>query len=457
MTIDHLAALALADTMLASDASLDSLIAATVRVFDQSLPWMPQLCEALLVRTGDNFHYFSRHELAQLIVELADADRGNDGVEDDAGLAPRPRIKFPDVRRYCVDPPLPTPVPEWRAALDLPALPSVGDLAKWLGEPVGAVDWFADKWRRVQADDSRLQHYHYRWVPKRSGGWRLIEIPKERLRMVQQKILRRLLDLVPAHSAAHGFVRGRSCVTHATLHTGQHVVIRMDLKDFFPSIQRARIHALFEKLGYATSVAGTLARICVNRTPSGVFRETHVAAAVTWFERQALKAPHLPQGSPCSPALANLCAYRLDIRLQELAGSMDAAYSRYADDLVFSGGPALARAAERFHIQVAAIALEEGFRVNTRKTRVMRQGTRQQITGLVVNRHPNMGRDEYDSLKAILTNCVRHGPASQNRDGRANFRDYLAGRISYVMMVNPNRATRLQQLFQAIAWPQGSH
>ena len=459
MTTDYSSALVLADTMLASDACRESLIAASVRVFDQSLPWMPQLCEALLVRTGGNFHHFSRHELAQLILELADVDGDTDRDvdKDDEDLAPRHRIAFPEVRRYCVDAPLPTPVPEWRAALDLPVLPSVGDLARWLGEPVGAVDWFADKWRHAQPEQARLQHYHYRWMPKRSGGWRLIEIPKERLRLVQQKILRRILDLVPPHVAAHGFVRGRSCVTHAALHTGQRVVIRMDLKDFFPSVQHARIQALFEKLGYSTSVAGTLARICVNSTPSGAFLEAHVAGAVTWFDRQALKAPHLPQGSPCSPALANLCAYRLDIRLQELAQSMDAAYSRYADDLVFSGARALARAAERFHIQVAAIALEEGFRVNTRKTRVMREGTRQQITGLVVNRHANVGRDEYDSLKAILTNCVRHGPASQNRDGKASFRDYLAGRISYVMMVNPNRATRLQQLFQAIAWPVGSH
>ncbi len=119
---------------------------------------------------------------------------------------------------------------------------------------------------------------------------------------------------------------------------------------------------------------------------------------------------------------------------------------------MFSGGRGLERAADRFHIRVAAIALEEGFRVNTRKTRVMREGTRQQVTGIVVNRHANIARGDYDILKATLTNCVRHGPASQNREGRPNFRDYLAGKISYVMMVNPQRAGRLQQLFQAICW-----
>jgi RNA-directed DNA polymerase len=443
MHTDNLAALALADTMLASNASMESLIAAAGRVFDASLPWVPEVCKALLLRTGDNFHYFSRHELAQIILQLIGWQDEVGHEEDDQEV--RPWIDLPAVRRYCTEPPVRPPAPAWLAALALPDLPSSGDLAAWCGEPVGAVDWFADQWR--VARDARLQHYHYRWVPKRSGGQRLIEIPKQRLRRIQQKILRQLLDLVPSHPAAHGFRRARSCLTHAALHAGRRVVIRMDLKDFFPSIQASRVHALFEKLGYSHSVAGALARICVNRTPSGV-----LGSALPWPERQALKTPHLPQGSPCSPALANLCAYRLDIRLEALAQSMDATYSRYADDLVFSGGRDLERAAERFHIQVAAIALEEGFRVNTRKTRVMREGTRQQVTGIVVNRHPNIARGDYDILKATLTNCVRHGPDSQNREQRVNYRHYLAGRISYVMMVNPKRAGKLRQLFDSIAW-----
>lgn len=125
-------------------------------------------------------------------------------------------------------------------------------------------------------------------------------------------------------------------MTHAALHAGWHVVIRMDLKDFFPSIQLSRIHALFEKLGYPANVAGALARACVNRAPHGVFRDQD-GASIPWAERQALKSPHLPQGSPCSPALANLCAYRLDVRLEALAQAMGASYSRYADDLAFSG------------------------------------------------------------------------------------------------------------------------
>ncbi|OEZ98559.1 reverse transcriptase family protein [Duganella sp. HH101] len=456
MTIKKLTVLALADTMLASERNLDSLIAACGRVFGAPPPWASEVCAALIERTGENFYYFSRHEIAGILLQLlsngGDDNEDNDDVDDGDEEAPEP-MELPPIRRYCIDPPIRPPKDAWLAALALPELPTVGDLAAWLDEPIGALDWFADQWRLAGDKESRLQHYHYRWVPKRSGGLRLIEIPKERLRRIQQKILRQILDLLPPHPAAHGFRRGHSCLTHAALHAGQRVVIRMDLKDFFPSVPLSRIHAVFEKLGYPDKVAGALARVCVNRAPHGVFRDTRDGASVPWAERQALKSPHLPQGSPCSPALANLCAYRLDVRLEALALAMGASYSRYADDLAFSGDRDFARAAERFHIQVAAIALEEGFRINTRKTRLMREGTRQQVTGVVVNAHPNIARDEYDRLKATLTNCVRHGPASQNRDAHPDFRAYLAGRISYVKMVNASRAIKLQRLLAAVAWP----
>lgn len=444
MNVENLTVLALADAMLATDGGMDALAGACNRTFDAALPWAPGVCIALIERTGDNFHYFSRQELADILLQLL--GRGHD---EDGDAAPAlPFVELPPVRRYCLEPPLHPPKPAWLAALALPELATIGDLADWLNEPVGVLSWFADQWRVPGQAQSPLQHYHYRWVPKRSGGSRLIEIPKARLRRIQQKILRRILDLAPPHHSAHGFRRGHSCVSHAALHAGRRAVVRMDLKDFFPSIQHARVHALFEKLGYPPGVAGTLARICVNRTPSGVFMGQQLA----WSERQALKSPHLPQGSPCSPALANLCAYRLDMRLEALAQSLGANYSRYADDLAFSGGREFERAAGRFHIQVAAIALEEGFRINTRKTRLMREGVRQQVTGIVVNAHPNFGRGEYDRLKATLTNCVRHGPATQNRDNHADFRAYLAGRISYVKMVNAGRAGRLQRLMDAIAW-----
>ncbi len=433
-------ALALADTLLSRPATVGAMIDGIVWATGTPAPWIAPLCNALAERTGEHFHSFSRGELAALI--------GADEAFQTAWESPRP----PQILHYCIDLPIVPPAPAWRAALPLPDLPTVADLAAWLGVPTGELDWFADRWRIESLPLTSLQHYHYRWVAKRSGGWRLIEIPKARLRAIQRQLLQGLLDHVPVHPAAHGFRRGHSCVTHAALHAGQRVVIRMDLKNFFPSVQAARIHALFTRLGYSPSVAGTLARLCVNRTPAAALREHDIDQSMPWGERQQLRSPHLPQGSPCSPALANLCAWRLDVRLTALAASMGAVYSRYADDLAFSGGRALERASERFHVRVAAIAIEEGFLINTRKTRLMRVGTRQQLTGVVVNRHPNLARGDFDLLKAILSNCVRHGPATQNRDHHPQFKSFLEGKVGWVTMLNPARGARLRILLDAIDW-----
>jgi RNA-directed DNA polymerase len=162
--------------------------------------------------------------------------------------------------------------------------------------------------------------------------------------------------------------------------------------------------------------------------------------------------PHLPQGAPTSPALANLCAYRLDCRLTGLADWSGGAYTRYGDDLAFSGGREFARSAEQYAAQIGAIVLEEGWSVNHRKTRVMPQSVRQHLAGLVTNERVNVSRASYDELKAILTNCARHGPASQNRDAHPAFRAHLEGRVAFVASVNVVKGARLRAIFDRIVW-----
>ena len=222
----------------------------------------------------------------------------------------------------------------------------------------------------------------------------------------------------------------------------------------FPSISSARVTALFLRAGYPEPVALLLAGLCTNRVPSELWEESScpIAGVARWRARQLYGGRHLPQGAPTSPALANLCAYRLDCRLTALAASVGADYTRYADDLVFSGETELARAGSRFHIHVGAIALEEGFTVHTQKTRLMRQGVRQHAAGVVLNERPNLPRPEYETLKAILHKCVRLGPSGQNRDGHEDFRGHLAGRVAHVAMLNPDRGRRLRALFDQIAW-----
>ncbi len=339
----------------------------------------------------------------------------------------------------------------------VPALESTTALAEWLLLSPGELEWFADlKGLGTRGKDRpRLRHYHYRVLAKQSGSIRLIEAPKPRLKEVQRQILAQILEKIPPHAAGHGFLKGRSIQTFIAPHVGQRVVLRMDLKDFFPSISGARIQTLFRTVGYPESVADLLGGICTNATPRDAWSPAAMEAdpSQVWEARSLYARPHLPQGAPSSPALANLCAYRVDCRLTGLARSVGAAYTRYADDLAFSGGHSFERCVERFSTHVAAILHEEGFTVYHRKTRIMRQGVRQHLVGLVANQRTNVIRADYDRLKAILTNCVRFGPESQNRGAHAHFRSHLDGRVGFVETVNPAKGRRLRALFERIQWP----
>jgi hypothetical protein len=332
----------------------------------------------------------------------------------------------------------------------IPAIATLGTLAEFLGVAAGELEWFADLkglTARVAADGP-LRHYCYRVLAKKSGSVRLIEAPKGRLKQMQRRILAEILEQVPAHDAVHGFVKGRSIQTFAAPHVGRQVVLRLDLRDFFPSFRAARVAAFFRTAGYPERVAERLTGVCTNAAPLNVW----AGREVEWEIRQMYRRAHLPQGAPTSPALANAMAYRLDCRLSGLARAAGAAYTRYADDLAFSGDAEFARGVERFALHAMAVAMEEGFDVNARKTRVERQGVRQRLAGLVVNARVNVARDEFDRLKAVLTNCVRHGAESQNREAHPAFREHLRGRVGFVESVNAARGVKLRMIFEKIVW-----
>jgi len=349
------------------------------------------------------------------------------------------------------------PVPSAQA-WKVPAIDSANKLADWLCLTPGELEWFANLkgfgTRGCNAGDERLSHYRYRLLAKKFGSIRLIEAPKERLKELQRKILADILEAIPAHPCVHGFLKGRSILTFAAPHVGQRIVLRMDLQDFFPTFGRARIQAFFRTAGYPESVAAVLGGICTHTTPQRLWRssEKGIESTLLRAARDLYCRPHLPQGAPTSPALANLCAWRMDCRLNGLAQSCGAVYTRYADDLAFSGGQAFEKCVTRFATQAAAIVMEEGFSVHHRKTRVMRQGVRQYLAGLVTNEKVNVVRGDFERLKAILTNCVRHGPESQNREGHPSFRLHLAGRVGFVEMVNPGKGMRLRRIFEQIQW-----
>jgi RNA-directed DNA polymerase len=166
------------------------------------------------------------------------------------------------------------------------------------------------------------------------------------------------------------------------------------------------VYGVFRSAGYPEPVAHLLTGLTTNVVPPDVRREAARPPAhlVTGHRRmlQHLAHPHLPQGAPTSPALANLAACHLDRRLGALARAFGAEYTRYADDLAFSGPARLRRSQPALVRLVAEIARDEGFRLNGATTRVTTQSQRQRLGGLVVNARANVARHEYDRLRAVL-------------------------------------------------------
>jgi len=401
--------------------------------------WLDAVVQGLLDRPRSKWMRLELGDLARLI----EADVNFQS----AFFAHEP----PRLRRYILRSPTTQGLPP--LALEgagLPLLPTPGDMARCLGITPGGL-WrlsLPSAWQRRRPLGE--QHYHCRWMPKPSGGWRLIEAPEPYLRAVQRRLLDRLLVHATPHEAAHGGVRGRSVVTHAAAHVGQAVVWHFDLRDFFGSVRAARVHATLRALGYRQAVCSTLTALCTVATPEPVLQRLREAdlgsPGEAWQHVQRLRDPHLPQGAPTSTALANLCAFNLDLRLSTLAREWGASYTRYVDDLVFSGGAALLQASERFARWVARIVAEEGFVLNRRKTRRSTAGTQQQVAGVVVNQQFNIARRDFDRLKACLHRHALGGPQP------AVLREPLRGRIEWVNQLNPGKAQRLMRLFERIDW-----
>jgi len=345
-----------------------------------------------------------------------------------------------------------------RAPWPVPPIDTVGDLAALLGVDAGALAHLADVrgWER-HAPSRRLRNYTYAWIARPDAPVRLLEQPKARLKAAQRLVLDELLRWIPAHAAAHGFVAGRSVRTHAAAHIGAPLVLRFDVEDCFASLTAGRVYGVLRTAGYPEAVAHALTGLVTNVVAAGAWAEIPPPDDPRLRERHArlgrrLATPHLPQGAPTSPMLANLCLFTLDRRMTGLAHRLGATYTRYADDLVVSGPAALAGGLGRLHETVGRIAADEGLRLNERKTTVMSAAGRQRVGGIVVNAKHNVAREDYDRLKAILHNAARHGPESQNRAGVPDFRAHLLGRIAWVASLNPERGARLRARFDAIDW-----
>lgn len=375
-------------------------------------------------------------ELAAFVRTTAGWSRGWDTV-------PAPRV----VRWQ------PTPTAVVRRTRGVADLPDLAALARLLDLDTGELAWFADT-RRLEAGAPE-QLRHYRWT---TVDGRLLAAPKPRLKEVQRRLLRHVLVPLPVHEAAHGCVPGRSVRTAATPHAGAARLLQLDLESFFAGIPAARVYGLLRSVaGLPEPVAHAVTGLVTTVVPRAVWRGVPVPDDAERHARlgRRLAVPHLPQGAPTSPALANLVCFRLDRRLAGLAASYGAAYTRYVDDLTFSGGRGID--AGRFEPAVGRIVAEEGFRLHGSKTRSTSSAQRQSVLGAVVNVRPTLPRRERDALRALLHNCATHGWASQVRDrDPGTFRDHVLGRVAWAASIDLVLGERLRARAALIDWAAGA-
>jgi len=320
-------------------------------------------------------------------------------------------------------------------SLGLPVLHSAQQVAASLEISTGQLAWLTYH-RRA----SSIDHYNHWTIPKKSGGRRTISAPKEKLRAAQDWLLQNVLGPVPVHQSAMAF-RPRTSIAHnAHRHVGSAIVLRLDLKDFFPSIGFRRVKRALERLGYNEGVATIFALICTEapRVELTLDGQKHFVALADRF---------LPQGAPTSPALTNILCEFLDKRLDGAARKLGFAYTRYADDLIFSSRDAKANAVSMRDLATKILA-DEKFVVNDEKTAIMRRRNRQTVTGIVINDGenlaPRLSREDARRFRAFLHSYEKLGREAMTEKLGQDALSYAQGYLSFVHMVNPEQAEKFK-------------
>ncbi len=291
-----------------------------------------------------------------------------------------------------------------------------------------AIKWCADFFGFSRTEFEKVlmhipEHYRSFRLGKRSGGFRVISAPEGQLLVLQRQIYSRILQKVQLHPVATGFRSGMSIVDNVRPHLGSKQILKTDLKDFFGSIPQYRVRKAFEQLGYPANVSAVLAQLCCHRKC-------------------------LPQGAPTSPALSNLIATRMDERLEGLARRYRLKYTRYADDLTFSGD-FIPR--EDFLSKLYTVVLKEGFALSVKKTRFIGENRRKIITGISVSSGikmtipKTMKREIRKNVYFVLTKGVAEHQRAIGSTHPAYLKTLL-GQLSYWLSVEPGNPYVLNAL-----------
>lgn len=323
------------------------------------------------------------------------------------------------------------------AKFGLPVLKTAEELAAALQLSTSKLAWLTYHRGAITID-----HYHRFQIPKRSGGLRDISAPKPDLKAAQQWILENVLARVPVHTAAAAFLPGKNIADNAAVHAGAAVLVRIDLKDFFPSITFKRVKRTFESLGYNEGVSTLFALLATEapRTELSLDGKKYFVALADRF---------VPQGACTSPALTNILCRDLDARLAGATKKLGWSYSRYADDLVFSSKAKNADARSMLDF-ISRIVEDEKFHINPSKTAVMRAHNRQSVTGLVINasddasRNVRLSRRDLKKFRSFLHHYDQRGREAMTNQIGQDALSYARGYLSFIHMVSPECAAKIR-------------
>jgi RNA-directed DNA polymerase len=248
-------------------------------------------------------------------------------------------------------------------------------------------------------------------IKKKNGGNRTISEPLPVLKKIQRWILDEILSKCKEEIYAKGYVRGKSIKDSGRFHVNKDVVLTVDIKNFFPSIDFSKVYLVFKKLGYSKKVSFFLTRLsCLNNG--------------------------LPQGAPTSPTLSNLIMKRCDRRIGGFCLGRGIMYTRYADDLTFSGNfePGLVI---NF---IKAVLVDDGFELNETKIRALRRCQSQRVHGFVVNEKIQAQRKIRRKLRQDVYYIEKFGinhHLEKNEIYKAHYLEHLLGIADYIIFLNP--------------------
>lgn len=217
----------------------------------------------------------------------------------------------------------------------------------------------------------------------------------------------------------------------------------MTSKTSLPSISYKRVKGLFLSFGYSEAAATIFGLLCTYPAVEEVELD-----GKTYYV--ALTDRHLPQGSPASPAITNLLCRRLDRRLTEMAEQLGFVYTRYADDLTFSASGDSLRHICNVLRRTESIVTHEGFAINEQKTRILRKNRQQEVTGVVVNSHPNISKKELKRFRATLYQIEKDGLEGKHWGNSSDVMASIQGFANLVAMVNPEKGAEFQEQIRRI-------